>query len=197
MRKSGIRSSFHYFGNTKVGQELAKSTKEYMNDVNRGNKSNFMTRFLTRRRNIDRMQQEVDDKITLELHPAFQMSMKLWTMMVTTPVLGGLVMGTIAPTRAIVWFNFTTQERYDKVWEFANPFIVLGGQLLMFLVYYDFSVYLRYPVFKFVFAPAFRKMGMYATKPVGIKSLHELRKGGLRSKATVKPLGGGPNKKVQ
>ena len=188
-RRSIARSGFNYFGNTKVGQELAGRTKEYMNDIHRYDKGNFVTRFLTRRRKIDRMQQEVDDKIALELHPTFGISMKLWTMLVTTPVLGGLVMGNIAPTRALVWINMMTQEKYDKIWELANPAIVLAGQLFMFLIYYDFSVYIRYPVFKYLFAPAFRKVGLFAPQPMGIKSLKDLKKGGLRTKSAARPLG--------
>ena len=172
--------SFRLFGNTRVGQELALRTKHYMNDLNKGSRGNPITRFLSRRRTIDRMQVEVDDHITQELHHSFEWAMKLWTMLVVTPVIAGLFAGKVAPTRFMVWFGITTQERYDAIWEFAHIGWILLGQACCALLYYDLSVYWRYPVYKYAFAPIWRKMGWTRPAPVGTANLADLKSGAAR-----------------
>lgn len=193
------RDSFKYFRETRLGQELALRTKQDMNNIHKsqqggggqkggggggggGGGSNFVTRFLTRKRAVDRMQVEIDTHTVSELHWSFGYLMKFWTMLVVTPFITALFAGKVAPTQFLYRFGFTTKERYEAIWEHANILWVLFGQAMVAIAYYDLSIYWRYPVYKYVFAPIYRRYGLYRPAAQGSFELKDLKSGAARRK---------------
>jgi hypothetical protein len=82
-----------------------------------------------------------------------------------------------------VTFAGMAKEKYDKLWTFANPFIVAGGQVCLFIFFYDLSIYLRMPFFFYVLAPAFKKAGWTRPMAKGTKTVKELSKRSTTPKA--------------
>lgn len=184
-------SRFSFLGNTKIGQEAMQQARKEMQNIDKS--SNPVVRYLSKKRKVDNMQVELEGRIADGLHPSFKTAMRASTALFCLPVLLGLLFGVLQPTYYIfVSFAGMARDRYDKLWTFANPFIVAGGQLCLFLVFYDLSIYLRMPFFFYVLAPAFRKFGWTRALAKGTKSVHELSKKTTTPKAwrQVKAQGG-------
>ncbi|CUF60705.1 transmembrane protein, putative [Bodo saltans] len=169
------RTRLNYFANTKIGQEALQQSQRDMKNLDKN--PNRFVRYLSKQRPVDKMQVELEGRIANDLHPSFRSAMRICTGILCTPVLLGLLTGYFQPTYYLfVSFSGMAKEKYDKMWTLANPFIVAGGQLCLFLVFYDLSIYLRMPFFFHVLAPVFRKAGWIRALAKGTKTVKELSK---------------------
>ena len=175
MRRSLLRSDFSYFGKTKFGQEALKKTKADMQTIDRS--PNPLLRYMSKKRNIDRLQIEGEGRIADDLHPSFQYAMKFFTTLLCAPVLAGLLSGSLQPSYyLLVPTKAIPEDRYNRMWTLANPWIVASGQLFVFFVFYDLSIYVRMPFFAYVLAPLFRRFGPQRHVAKGTVSVSELTK---------------------
>lgn len=182
-----ILRDFSYFGKTKIGAEVLANARRDMQTID--SNPNPILRYMAKKRNIDQLQIDVEGRIADELHWSFRHVMKVMTALMTTPVLVGLLSGTLQPTHFfLVRSGAVQEEKYISMWKLANPWIVAAGQLLLFAIYYDVTIYLRMPLFAHVLAPIYRKLGLLKPQALGAVSIKELKsKGLLQSKG--KPLG--------
>ncbi|EKF33127.1 hypothetical protein MOQ_003017 [Trypanosoma cruzi marinkellei] len=176
---------FSGLGRTKLGAEVLMKTRIEMREVSKS--ENFLIRFLARRRPIDYLALEVDGPITKELHPSFSIVKHICTLLLVVPVFVTLVMGKLSPTYyMLVPTGFVTVEQFEHMWEFSHWAVVLAGQLLFFVVFYDLSVYVRYPFFAYVLAPLYRRLGWRRSRlQSSSMTLDELQ----RRRPHARPLG--------
>ncbi|ESL06381.1 hypothetical protein TRSC58_05947 [Trypanosoma rangeli SC58] len=155
---------FSRLGRTKLGTEVLMKTRYEMREMSQSD--NRFIRFLARRRPIDYLALEVDGPITRELHSSFRIVKNACTFLLVAPVLVLLVMGVLSPSYyVLVLPGFITGDQFERMWEFSHWAIVLAGQLFLFVVFYDLSVYVRYPFFAYVLAPLYRRMGWRCLQP--------------------------------
>lgn len=192
LRRTISRYDFNYFGRTKFGAEALRKTKGDMQTIDRS--PNPILRYLSRKRNVDQLQILVEGRITDELHPFFKYATNFFTLLVTLPVLGGLVTGKLMPSYyVLVSTGLIHEEKYFRMWKLANMWVVLAGQLFIFVVYYDLSIYLRMPFFAYVLAPSFRKFGWLRPPPIGAMTTEELLAKSPQGKMAKKiPVSGKP-----
>ncbi|KAL7695301.1 hypothetical protein N2W54_000523 [Lotmaria passim] len=187
LRFTQRRLLFDKLSQTKLGAEVLAQTRSDMRHLER--KDNALMRFLTRRRPVDYLAIEVDGPITKELHPSFRYVKNGLTCLAFAPFVVLLVCGYLQPTYyLLVPTGLVPYEHYVQMWSFSNPAIVLAGQLFFALVVYDLSVYLRYPFFAYVLAPAYRKMGWLRPPPPASLTMEQLKSGAVR-RAQPRPLG--------
>lgn len=189
MRRCVLRLDFQYLGKTKFGSEVLAKTKAEMKSIDTN--PNPVLRYLSRKRNIDQLQIEVEGRIADDLHPAFRHTMRLCTGMLMSPILVWLLSGSAQPTYYLmVSFGNMDTEKYEKLWKLANPWVVAAGQMLMFAVIYDLSIYVRMPFFAKVLAPLFRKYGPAKPEAKGTVTIDALKR---RSSGTLNSLGRKPS----
>ncbi|KAH9598941.1 hypothetical protein LSM04_004298 [Trypanosoma melophagium] len=179
-------------GRTKLGAEVLTQTRLEMREIEHS--ENRLIRFLTRRRPIDYLALQVDGPITKELHPSFRYVKYFCTFLLAAPVFVLLVTGVLSPSYyVLVPSGFLTADQFERMWEFSHWAVVLAGQIFIFLIFYDLSVYVRYPFFAHVVAPIYRRCGLFSVQQqqqqqrgasLTIEELKRRRRG-----APVKPLG--------
>lgn len=173
LRRPRVHLSF--FGKTRLGQEALQQAQKEMRTLDKN--PNPLIRYLSKKRKVDMMQVELEGRIAQTLHPSFRHAMLGLTALLCAPVLFGLVLGVIQPTYYLfVSMGGMARDRYDKLWTFASPWIVLGGQLCLFAIVYDLSIYIRVPFFFYVLAPLYRRAGYTRAVAKGTKTVHELSK---------------------
>ncbi|CAD2213429.1 hypothetical protein, conserved [Angomonas deanei] len=186
LRLTCRRFIYDRLGKTKLGAEVLSKTRSEMKSLEQ--ESNFLIRFFTRRRPIDFLAIEVDNRIARELHPSFYYAKALITVLLMGPIFVWLFSGKMEPSYyALVPTRILTRDRYEKIWEFSDWYMVLGGQVIVAIILYDLSVYIRYPIFAYLLAPAYRKMGLVRSAPVGAMGAQELKS--VRKKIQAAPLG--------
>nr|CCC89901.1 conserved hypothetical protein [Trypanosoma congolense IL3000] len=182
MRLTARCHIYEKLGKTKIGAEVLAKTRKDMHSF--GKDSNFIVRFLSRRRPIDFLALDVDGRIARELHPSFRVVKNACTVLLMGPLLLLLVTGTLSPSYYfLVPTGLMTEDRYSALWEFSHWAAVLTGQLCIFIVLYDLSVYVRYPVFAYVLAPLYRSLGLQRQHGATVP-LKEIRR-----RAHARPLG--------
>ncbi|ORC90076.1 uncharacterized protein TM35_000091260 [Trypanosoma theileri] len=179
-------------GRTKLGAEVLTQTRVEMREIEHSD--NRFIRFLTRRRPIDYLALQVDGPITKELHPSFRYVKYFCTFLLTAPVFVLLITGVLSPSYyVLVPSGFVNADQFARMWEFSHWSVVLAGQIFIFLIFYDLSVYVRYPFFAHVLAPIYRRFGWLSVQrqqqqqrgaSLTVEELRRLRRG-----APVKPLG--------
>jgi hypothetical protein len=181
------RLLFDKLSRTKLGAEVLAQTRSEMRHLER--KDNALMRFMTRRRPVDYLAIEVDGPITQQLHPSFRYVKNGLTCLVFVPFVVLLVSGYLQPTYyLLVSTGLVPFDHYVQMWSFSKFAIVLAGQLFFALVVYDLSVYVRYPFFAYILAPAYRKMGWLRPPPPASLTLEQLKSGATR-RAQPRPLG--------
>nr|CCC47309.1 conserved hypothetical protein [Trypanosoma vivax Y486] len=182
---------------TKLGAEALMKTRNDMKRLDRG--SNIVVRFLARRRPIDFLALEVDGRMARELHPSFRIVKSICTFILMAPLFGLLVTGVISPTYyMLVPTGLLSEKRYEEMWKFSHWAVTLAGQLLVFVLFYDLSVYIRYPFFAYGLAPMFRWLELVRTPRKGFKTNHALVNVRRGPRPRPRPLGaplGGANKR--
>ncbi|KAG5490534.1 hypothetical protein JKF63_00654 [Porcisia hertigi] len=187
LRLSTRRLLFDKLSQTKLGSEVLAQTRSEMRHLER--KDNVLMRFMTRRRPIDYLAIEVDGPITRELHPSFRHVKNCITCFFFVPFVVLLVSGYLQPTYyLLVPTGLVPYDHYVQMWSFSNWAILLAGQLFFALVVYDFSVYVRYPVFAYLLAPAYRRMGWLRPPPPASLTVEQL-KAGVPRRVQARPLG--------
>ncbi|KAK7197648.1 hypothetical protein NESM_000716200 [Novymonas esmeraldas] len=187
LRLSARRCFFDKLSQTKLGSEVLAQTRSEMRHLER--KDNVLMRFITRRRPIDYLAIEVDGAVTRELHPSFRYVKHGITCLFFVPFMALLLSGHLQPTYyLLVPTGLVPHDRYVQMWSFSNWAIVLAGQLFFALVVYDLSVYVRYPLFAHVLAPAYRKMGWRRPPPPASLTMEQL-KGSAARHTRSRPLG--------
>ncbi|AAZ10572.1 uncharacterized protein TEOVI_000564800 [Trypanosoma equiperdum] len=182
LRLSSRCHLYEKLGRTKLGAEVLLKTRNDMRGF--GKDSNFIVRFLARRRPIDFLALEVDGRLARELHPSFRIVKNACTLLLMGPVFVMLVSGMMSPTYyLLVSTNIMTVDRYNGLWEFSHWAVVLCGQLFVFIFLYDLSVYVRYPFFAYILVPMYRRLGLQRHQNVTVP-LDEVRR-----RARAKPLG--------
>ncbi|RNF17838.1 uncharacterized protein Tco025E_04745 [Trypanosoma conorhini] len=176
---------FSGLGRTKLGAEVLMKTRCEMREMSQSDNRFF--RFLTRRRPIDYLALEVDGPVTRELHPSFRIMKNVCTFLLVAPVFALLVTGVLSPSYyVLVPTGLLTADQFERMWEFSHWAVVLAGQLCLFLVFYDLTVYVRYPLFSHVLAPFYRRMGWRRSQLRSqAKTLDELQ----RRRPHARPLG--------
>jgi hypothetical protein len=171
---------------TKVGAEAWAQTRAQIKSID--DSSNFLLRWASRQRKIDTMAVEVETRMVDEFHAGFKFVLRIVNGAALAPVLFGLLGGTLQPSYYLLVLSGAMEpEKYAKIWEHAHPGMVVTGQLFVFLVWYDLSVYLRYPLMFYVVAPIFRRMGLFKVK-CGGATVEQLRQG-LKRTVPARPLG--------
>ncbi|KPI84681.1 hypothetical protein ABL78_6275 [Leptomonas seymouri] len=187
LRFTQRRLLFDKLSQTKLGAEVLAQTRSEMRHLER--KDNAVMRFMTRRRPVDYLAIEVDGPITKELHPSFRYVKNGLTCIFFFPFVLLLVAGYLQPTYyLVVSTGLVPYDRYVKMWSFGNWAVVLAGQLFFALLVYDLSVYVRYPFFAHVLAPAYRKMGWLRPPPPASLTMEQLKSGATR-RVQPRPLG--------
>ncbi|GET90279.1 hypothetical protein, conserved [Leishmania tarentolae] len=187
LRLSSQRLLFDRLSQTKLGAEVLAQTRSEMRHLER--KDNALMRFMSRRRPIDYLAIEVDGPITKELHPSFRHVKNGITCFVFLPFVALLVAGYLQPTYyLLVPTGLVPYDHYVQMWSFSHWAVVLAGQLFFALVVYDLSVYVRYPFFAHVLAPAYRKMGWFRPPPAASLTMEQLKAGTPRC-VKARPLG--------
>ncbi|AIN99974.1 hypothetical protein LPMP_290230 [Leishmania panamensis] len=186
-RLSSRRLLLDKLSQTRLGSEVLAQTRSEMQHLER--KDSALMRFMSRRRPIDYLAIEVDGPVTKELHPSFRYVKNIITCFVFVPFVVLLVAGHLQPTYYfLVCTGLVPYDHYVQMWSFSNWAIVLVGQLFFALVVYDLSVYVRYPLFAHVLAPAYRKMGWFRPSPAASLTLEQLKTGASR-RVQARPLG--------
>lgn len=146
-------------------------------------------RFLSRRRPIDHLAMDIDGPITKELDASFYYLRHALTAIVCVPVFVLLVTGTLSPTYyMLVPTGLVTMTQYTAMWNFSHWGMVLLGQLMAFVIFYDMSVYIRYPILSRLVVPMYRRFKLVKPAPAANFGVHELRSGVAR-RAQPKPFG--------
>ncbi|KAG5473402.1 hypothetical protein LSCM4_03465 [Leishmania orientalis] len=187
LRLSCRRLLFDKLSQTKLGSEVLAQTRSDMRHLER--KDNALMRFMSRRRPIDYLAIEVDGPVTKELHPSFRHVKNGITCLIFVPFVVLLATGQLQPTYyLLVPTGLVPYDHYVQMWSFSNWAIVLAGQLFFALVVYDLSVYVRYPFFAYLLAPAYRKMGWFRPSPPASFTMNQL-KAGVSRRVQARPLG--------
>ncbi len=169
--------------NTDMGREaLLRAREEVIHSQKGGSR---IMRFFLRKRRIDRVGIELEGPVTDQLHWTFPWAMRIGTALTVLPV--AYMMMVSHQIRIsyffLVWpIQLIPEYKYDKIWEICNPFVVYATQIALLLIWLDFSVYIRYPIFMSVVAPLYRALGLVKSAPKGAKTVDELKKGLLDTK---------------
>ena len=179
--------------NTDMGREaMAKAREEVLSSQKGGSR---LMRFFLRRRRIDRVGLELEGPVTDQLHWTFPHAMTFVSLATVLPV--AYCMMVSEKLRVSYFFlvfpiQIMPEYKYDKLWTLCNPFVVLAGQLFCLLIWFDISVYIRYPICMSIVAPIYRALGLVRAAPKGVKTVEELKQG-LQG---TKPLALGVKKTV-
>ena len=180
--------------NTDMGREaMVRAREEALNTQKGGSR---IMRFFLRKRPIDNLGIELEGRISDQLHWTFPYAMKAVTLAVILPV---AYMMMVSEKIRVSYFllvypiQIMAEYKYDKLWTLCNPFAVYAGQLFLLFLWYDFSVYIRYPICFSIVAPLYRALGLVRTAPKGAKTIEELKQG-LQG---VKPLALGVKQAVK